>query len=337
MTLEIITKNVNPVRFVAAMASVANTYPSISSLYSTHNIRYREALSKYLYSSSKDLSFAVYSGSEALLVFQGFYSIQGQHHIMNCGDIPCAVFERKNIPKNIQRQLLLLFTAFLRDCDCNVEIVNGCDGVLSYICESLYQQVPDSLGFLANRDIRLDQPLEAIKSNVRKSYKSLINKGNRLLKISTTYGTQANPHDFEEFRLLHKSAANRETRTTDTWDAQFESILKEESFCVMARLPDTGRLVSAALFSMAYNHVYYAVSASDRDLFRIPLSHPVIATAIDFSKSMGSLLLRIDSYSVSHQTPRSTKLSNISLFKSGFGGSLLFEPILRFHTRSLMA
>jgi lipid II:glycine glycyltransferase (peptidoglycan interpeptide bridge formation enzyme) len=124
----------------------------------------------------------------------------------------------------------------------------------------------------------------------------------------------------EGFRLLHRQAAGRETRSRKTWDLEYEMVLQGEAFVVLAYLEQA--LVTAALFLYSPRYCYYGVSASNRDLFDKPLSHIVLWTAILHAKGLGCRFFEMGKQLYPGQgDPLPTqKELNISTFKRGFGG-----------------
>jgi hypothetical protein len=168
--------------------------------------------------------------------------------------------------------------------------------------------------------IDLTQSEEQISSGIRSSFRSLIKWGLRELNIQVFDARSAAREAFDGFREVHRLAAGRLTRSLETWERQYESILEDEMFLITGHFE--GRMVTGGLFKLGKGHAYYAIGASDRDLFEKPLSHAVIWKAMLYAKSRG-----IRSFEVGDQQfpafphpDTSAKEVSISMFKRGFGG-----------------
>jgi hypothetical protein len=173
----------------------------------------------------------------------------------------------------------------------------------------------------------------ALRQQIRKSYRSLINWG--LKNLSPIVLHQANIQEaaFEAYRQLHVLAAGQETRPLRTWEINYEMIVHGEAFLAMGSLD--GRIVTGGFFNHDGRSCYYSNGASDRALFDKPLSHCLMWLALMEAKRLGcrrmemgqSLFARqptfagIPAWSEGQPTrlPGEKELG-ISQFKRGFGG-----------------
>lgn len=144
----------------------------------------------------------------------------------------------------------------------------------------------------------VDLTQDSLKTNLRKSYKSLVSKQDGIVFSPTVYN----------LKQLHKKAAGK-TRSDETWDIQEEMIRAGEAF-VVELYNDTGTMVSAALFYKNPWCCYYACAAT------LPgaNSHPVIWSAIEYCKAEG-----LKRFELGEKLEGNEKEKNISKFKSGFG------------------
>lgn len=159
-----------------------------------------------------------------------------------------------------------------------------------------------------------------LRSQIRKSYKSLINWGKKNLSLRVLDSETIAPEDIERFRQLHIHASGRETRSPQTWEVQYEMVCHEEAFVVLGELE--AELVTAALFPCSSRYCYYGVSASKRELFDKPLSHSVMWRAMIYAKEHGCRFFETGRQHYPRQgdpLPTQKELS-ISTFKRGFGG-----------------
>ena len=160
-----------------------------------------------------------------------------------------------------------------------------------------------------------------IKSNIRKSYKSLINWGNRELQPKVFDASDITWELMNEFRLLHIRVSGRETRSEESWRRQFEMVEAGEAFVVFGRLDN--ELVSAGLFTHNKTNCYYQVSASKREMFEKPLFHSLMWMAILHAKKIDCKWFEIgEQHYPNHpyDKPPTKKEPGISEFKAGFGG-----------------
>jgi len=177
--------------------------------------------------------------------------------------------------------------------------------------------------------INLTAPEAQLRSQIRKSYKSLLNWGTKNLQLRVLDHSNVTAEAIEEFRQLHIEVAGRETRSKESWDWQLAMIRQQEAFLILGNLE--GVLVTAALFIHSPNYCYYGVSASKRELFEKPLGHILLWTAILESKNLGCRLFELgDQYFPNHGEPLPTpKELNISGFKKGFGGDTMMRLEIR--------
>lgn len=144
--------------------------------------------------------------------------------------------------------------------------------------------------------INLRKTEEELHSHIRKSYKSLCNKGDIEFSV------------IQVLKEVHREMHGEATRNDETWKLQDKMVSAGTAF-VLADKAET----CAALFYYNKHTAYYACSAS-RDNGK---THPLIWEAIKILKAKGvkSLELGEQNY-YGHQ-----KNVNISRFKSGFGGA----------------
>jgi hypothetical protein len=165
-------------------------------------------------------------------------------------------------------------------------------------------------------DLGLDAA--AIKANLRKSYKSLVNWGLRNLELKVLDRERADKDAYLEFREFHRAVAGRSTRSDETWEIQFEMIRQGEAYAVLGYRD--ARLVSANLLQHSASEVYYGVGVYDRALMaqRVPLAHGPLFHAILHARSLG---LRKFVLGDATET-EDAKLGNIARFKRGFATAI---------------
>lgn len=160
-----------------------------------------------------------------------------------------------------------------------------------------------------------------LKSNIRKSYKSLISWGEKELKSSIYDASNITWKLINDFRLLHNKESGTETMSVLSWKKRLDIVKRGEAFLIMGYY--NSELVTAGFFTSSSSHCYYGSSASRRDLFDKPIFHAILWKAILHAKKIGCKWFevgdQINFYITTENSP-SIKEKNISKFKAGFGG-----------------
>ncbi len=164
------------------------------------------------------------------------------------------------------------------------------------------------------------------KSMLRKSYKSLINWGEKNLKTIILNDTNISEEIFESFRLFHIKVSGRETRSKETWDLQLAAILKKEAFLICCYISD--HLVSAQYYIYGKKVAYYGVGVMDRDLMaqNLPLGHWPMIKAIKHLGELKVERLFLGSRQINDEI--NSKEEAIHKFKSGFTKITNYKAII---------
>lgn len=163
--------------------------------------------------------------------------------------------------------------------------------------------------------IDLHQDEATIHSNLRKSYKSLVNQGDREIDFITIDQNNPDKEKFDAFREFHKKIAGRATRPIESWDAQFDMIKAGCAELIMGEMAPHG-LVSAAFCIDHGNTTHYGVAVYDRDLFEKPLGHASVYKSILSAKERGQDIFSLGK--IFQKDTVSDKEFNIGAFKKGF-------------------
>ncbi len=175
--------------------------------------------------------------------------------------------------------------------------------------------------------VDLSWPLEKIHANMRKSYRSLINEGERLWRVEIHDTVDENI--FEAFRKLHKKVAGRVTRPKETWDFQLKGINSGNDFLVTLR-NNGGEYVGGGLFEVSSTEGSYAVGVYDRTLFDKPVSHVVQWAAIKHLKELGVKWYYIGQrFYIGDECLPSEKELQIAYFKEGFATNVTLRLLLK--------
>ncbi|KPJ98570.1 MAG: hypothetical protein AMK71_11190 [Nitrospira bacterium SG8_35_4] len=155
-------------------------------------------------------------------------------------------------------------------------------------------------------------------SNVRKSYKSLINKAAKTHTFESISTDNYNFNKCEQYRNLHFRASGKQTRSTESFHLMYKMIEDGRAFMILVNDKDIGP-VSAHLFYHSNGYSLYASSAVDP---RLPLDagigHLAVWQGLLTARSMGIRYLDMGQLRIDSEM--TAKEMKIALFKKGFGG-----------------
>ena len=283
--------------------------------------------------SSRDLSFVVADGTTPLLGLLMILSGTGTGPELSVHGHPLLHLSAPGIaPRRMQG-------AFKRFREALAQRLQTCPpGTVLHYRDALPGNALTPLGrhlldsgaratprFFQRIDLAPDLP--ALRADLRKSYKSLINWGARHLDIRLHDGDTITAADMDHFRALHIRVAGRETRSRESWMAQLRMVHGGEAFALSGRLD--GELVTFALFILSPRTGYYGVSASVRERFADPLGHALLWTAIERARALGCRWFDLGEQLFSYQTSATDKERQIARFKRGFGGDTLLALDIR--------
>jgi len=178
--------------------------------------------------------------------------------------------------------------------------------------------------------IDLCPPIEKIRSTFRRSYKSLLNKSEKIWN-SCVVSQEKLPSVWKEFKDLHYSVSQRRTRSDLSWTLQQQAALSGEGFLVAVYTQNETeqRLIGAGFFLASQYEGGYAVGAYDRSLFDQPVSHIVQLRAIEELKRRGCRWYHIGRCYFPGDIPTPDKKAlSISHFKSGFANHFSCSYVL---------
>jgi len=108
--------------------------------------------------------------------------------------------------------------------------------------------------------LELDDDESTLWTNLRKSYRPLINRALKNTKVNVINATNYDFSLCEQYRKLHFVAAGRETRSKETFYAQYELIRDGSGYLVLISTEDI--IVGAYLFYYLNEYVFYASAAT---------------------------------------------------------------------------
>ncbi len=165
--------------------------------------------------------------------------------------------------------------------------------------------------------INLTKNLDVLKSNLRTSYKSLINKQENIYVIK-----DAEIDDVVAIcRDIHFRVSGRYTRPIDSWLRMSDSLKKNNAMLVIKK--NNNEIIGYTFFFLNENNAYYASSA----IIDRKGAHPLIWRAIIELKKKGLKKLFIDNY-ISLEND-DLKINGIRKFKKGFGPEKMIIYLLK--------
>lgn len=171
-----------------------------------------------------------------------------------------------------------------------------------------------SLEFAGEVDLTLSE--EKLWQSLRKSYRSLVNKGRREVTIELVGRATHSRERFELYRALHLEVAGRVTRPALSWDVMYEMVAAGRAQLLLGHLE--GRLIAATYFMRFGNLALYASGAYVRDLGKFPVSHwPLFASILEAKRS-GIERLIVGSVFLDSDGGATPKEQSIASFKLGF-------------------
>lgn len=181
---------------------------------------------------------------------------------------------------------------------------------------------------ISTQIIDLNKSKETLWTELRKSYKALINKAEKTFEMVLMDSRNPDFEIHEQYRLLHIKAAGRVTRPVETFNTQFEMLKSDEATLIGIKYKE--RFVSFSYFIHFNKTAYYASEADDPEI-EIPVTYGPLSQwkAMEYYKSRGFDYIELDNQQFGPQIfdhPCKKDLS-ISMFKRGFGGKTF--PLFR--------
>ncbi len=163
--------------------------------------------------------------------------------------------------------------------------------------------------------LRLDKGEKELWSGVRDSYRPLINRANRTYQTHIITKDTYTHEACEEYRILHRLAAARETRVRETFEAMYQMIQDDVAYLVLVREGECTR--GAYFFYIFRDTVFYASAATDPEIFPSSgVGHLGLWKGIEEARNRRGVYF---DFGLLSKTP-TEKEKNIEFFKLGFGG-----------------
>jgi hypothetical protein len=270
-------------------------------------IEYKKA---YFTGPYTNTSIVVYNNAEPVLVL---YSFSKDNTLTYFND-PVTIFsiDYENSDDEIVAHTTLITK--LKDFAYTENFTSIIFNENTFLLSSLFGKITDT-NKVFEIYLNLSISKEAIKSNIRKSYKSLVNWGERNFSTLLMTSENADYETFLTFKHFHRRVAGKITRNDESWDLQYEAIAKNEAYLILAYY--NNELVSSTFVGHGKKTAYYSVGVYNRELMAedLGLAHYNLMCAIYHAKSIG---LQEFCFGYLSQKNTDDKESKIFHFKSGF-------------------
>lgn len=164
--------------------------------------------------------------------------------------------------------------------------------------------------------VDLSKSKEELWKNIRKSYKSLINKGEREFEIRSEFNNEI----WDKCKLFHLRISGKKTRSDQTWEIQKNLIQKGKA--KLYYIMEGDYLLGFSLITLGKSISSYSIGVYDRNKFsKFSISHTLIWNAILQLKNSNYKFLHLGTFTPEEHL-KDQKLYNINLFKMGFSNFL---------------
>jgi len=169
-------------------------------------------------------------------------------------------------------------------------------------------------GVVLHACVDLCETTAALRSDLRDSYRSLVNWGER--SLSMEYCNEARPDRelFRSYEVLHEQVVGRRTRSEASWNVMFDFVARGRGELALASLE--GELVAGMLVFDGALTTQYASAAYVREHFDHSLAHWPLFNAIVRARERG--LRWFDVGPIRHRDDVGDKEASIGFFKRGF-------------------
>ena len=129
------------------------------------------------------------------------------------------------------------------------------------------------------QSINLENNNDYIWSNIRKSYKNLINKFKDDIRVNLC--DKQDHKIWKNFQNFHLETSKKLHENQRTWDKQFISINNESAYFFYI-LDKKNKMIGGSLFDCTDIEANYSVAVYDRNLSKLPLGHLILNKSIEF-------------------------------------------------------
>lgn len=226
--------------------------------------------------------------------------------------------------KKVSKKIIGFILDFLKEINgksvvflSNTKIFNGWEAAI------IDASFKETMKYKYYIDLTLD--LSEIKTCLRDSYKSLVNKSLRMFNFEVIQN--CSDELIEEFKEFHFQVSSKRTRNHQSCLIQQKQVNNGEGFIIRIQDNDN-KLIGLSLFLYNQFEGLYAVGVYDRKLFDKPISHGAQWLAIQKLKELEVKNYFVgDFHPIWQQDNITEKEQQIENFKRGFATHIQAQPI----------
>lgn len=297
---------------------ICSTYIWTSVRHLKYTIEYYKKIAIQKKSNINDISFIIIENGVPQFALIGFYlQIKKKPSI----DLPFYSIQSKKISKNLRKKILSLIEDIIINNDYNFklwEFLNG--NHISFLTEYLL-----SRGATIQNDftsiIDLKDELSVIKSNMRKSYKGLINQGEKKYNFKIFNSKNVKWEKINEIYKFREKNVSGSLFNKQILNTIYNMVKYNQAFFITI---EDECILSYGLFFKNKNSCWYAQSVSDFSKNNTYYMHSIMWEAIKFSKKEGCQIFETGrQVYINHPKEEKPDIKNLNIsdFKSGFGST----------------
>ncbi len=189
--------------------------------------------------------------------------------------------------------------------------------------ESIFNKFKFSQEIIWSKSIYTNKKNEYLWRNIRKSYKSPINRGLKEQTFQIIDKYNLDKKKFKKIQDLHLKISGRKTRSDKSWDLQYSAIKNDTGFALTSFGEDENDLYSAVYFYKTNYHAYYGTGLFTEYSKKNLYGYSIIWKAIVYCIERNITLCELDdNVKFNWMSNVDKKLIDISFLKAGFGGQL---------------
>lgn len=162
----------------------------------------------------------------------------------------------------------------------------------------------------------LSETEEKLRQGLRKSYKSLINWGEKNIELLCINNSNPDRDIFNNYINFYAKIAKKQPHNLDVWNKIFEQITSHGGELIVGYSTSCEGIIAGNITIEENGTAYYFLGAYEREIFKNPIGHWPLYSAMINAKKRGNLRYDLgEFFSNDHEN---TKESSIGFFKKGF-------------------
>ena len=204
-----------------------------------------------------DNSFAVVQENKPVAIFLGNIE-KKKNSKLKMYSLSSVYFEgNTNLKKNTKKTVINYFDKILKDCEGKIEFEDFLkNGKINIITEHLISKNA-KISHKIYKKIDLSKDEKILRESIRKSYKSLINWGEREIEVNIYEKDNILKSNFKSYKKLHFEVAKKRTRSDKSWEIQYDLIKSGNCFLIMVTFATMEHLFQKESYSINLFFIIY--------------------------------------------------------------------------------